>query len=74
MAKKIVKNIKKPVKVDKGKGCSTSSCRACNHCSWLMPLIIIVLIWWNCTALWAKVVITIAAALIALGKFCPCRQ
>lgn len=39
----------------------------CDHCFGLLPILIIVLVWVS-TATWSKVVITIAAALMILGK------
>jgi len=39
----------------------------CGHCFGLLLILIIVLVWVS-TATWSKVVITIAAALMILGK------
>ena len=59
MVKKQRKTLKKQQKTHKG--------MCCGHCFGLLPILIIVLVWVS-TATWSKVVITIAAALMILGK------
>lgn len=39
----------------------------CGHCFGLLPILIIVLVWVS-QSTWSKVIITIAAALMILGK------
>ncbi len=59
MTKKQVKQTKKQQKRHKG--------MCCGHCFGILLILIIVLVWVS-TATWSKVVITIAAALMILGK------
>ena len=49
-------------------------CYPCKLCNWLLPLVIIALVWFGPTTIWSKVVITIAAALLVLGNICPCKK
>lgn len=56
------------------KSCSTSECGACKHCGWILPLVIIALIWFASMTTLVKVVITIVAALMGLGHLCPCKK
>lgn len=53
--------------VKKGEACSPHG--AC-PCSGLMAIVIIALVWIWPAAIWSKIVITVAAALILLGSGC----
>lgn len=59
MTKKQRKKSKNKQKIHGSMGCA--------HCFGLLPILIIILVWVSTTT-WSKVIITIAAALIILGK------
>jgi hypothetical protein len=80
MAKKTSKISKKPVKQQKSVKtkaetceCTTRSCKCCGSCHWILPIVIIVLLWVS-QATWSKVLITIAAAMLLLTMLCPCHK
>jgi len=62
-------------KTQKTSAKSESCCASgpCKGCTIIIPIIIIILLWAS-TALWSKIIITILAVIIALGKFCPCHK
>ncbi|MEK6871368.1 MAG: hypothetical protein AABX16_00520 [Nanoarchaeota archaeon] len=55
---------------------SCADCKVCWTCTWLLPIIILVVAlvpdWYNTTL--AKWVIVVAAVLLLLKKWCPCQK
>ena len=75
MPKKIEKQTVKPTNsTGKTQGESCKPCGHCKVCSWILPLIIIVLIWWKPTEMWAQIVVTVIGALMILAHLCPCHR
>ena len=56
-----------------GEKCS-GCCGCCKFCGWVLPILIIVLLWAAPFVTWSKWVMTAAAALLLLGRGCPCRK
>ncbi|MEI6058513.1 MAG: hypothetical protein WCP89_01965 [archaeon] len=61
-------------KTENIEACSTKRCSMCSCGSWILPILIVVLVWWKPSVSWAPIAITIAAALIALSSLCPCKH
>ena len=38
----------------------------CSVCHWVLPLLVLVLIWWKPAELWSKIVVTLAILLMLL--------
>ena len=63
MAKKTAKKTGKNTKLAQGPACQKSYC--CKM-AWILAILIVVLVWIS-SAIWSKVLITIAAAILFLG-------
>ena len=60
--------------VKKAEVCSTD-CKCggkCRMCGFILPLVIIILLWMWPAVLWSKIAITVLAAIGALAHTCKC--
>jgi hypothetical protein len=73
--KKVIQS--KAVKKTKSAAKESTECNSegsCGACSWVMPIIIIVLAWWKPAVMWSQIVITVAALLMIAGSNCSCKK
>ena len=58
----------------KAEACETKNCCGCNLFAWLIPLVVIALVWIWPAATWSKITITVLMALAILAHNCPCKK